>query len=234
MTQCLNGHTVCSGCRGKIRHCPSCSQPVGSFIRNLLAERIVESLQVRCPYADHGCNQMMKFVDAERHMRSLCAYRPCPCPVPGCMHAGPKQILPQHLENEHQVEKTTKCMFTCYADFATWRFRLEASEQFAILEDHNKMPQLLLHREAIEGLGDILFCTCFEDHSITYNLKVMVVQDIYEDDYKPFTTIDGASAVDIRQRNDWKKDAILCCDTEKLTGKGALLQIHVPWGLSRG
>jgi hypothetical protein len=83
-------------------------------------------------------------------------------------------------------------------------------------------------------LGDILFCTCFEDHSITYNLKVMVVQDIYEDDYKPFTTIDGASAVDIRQRNDWKKDAILCCDTEKLTGKGALLQIHVPWGLSRG
>ena len=88
-------------------------------------------------------------------------------------------------------------MFTYSADFATWRFGLEASKKFVILEDHNKMRQLLLHHEAIQGLGEILFCTYFENHNITYNLQVMVVQDIYGDDYKPYIIIDGALAVDI-------------------------------------
>jgi hypothetical protein len=171
---------------------------------------------------------MVKVQDAEEHRRSLCAFRPCPCPVPGCIHEGPKQTLSLHLQEEHQVPTKTDREFNYFAYIAIWQFELDQS-RFVILKDRTEKPQLLLHREVIEGLGETLFCTSFEDHSITYNLKVMVAPDISRDNYKPYTMIEGALAVDIRQRNGWKKDAVLCCDPQKLTGKGTVLKICIPW-----
>jgi hypothetical protein len=146
--------------------------------------------------------------------------------VPGCIHAGPKQTLPLHLQEEHQVPTKTDREFNYFASYDTWKFGQDSPQQsrFVILEDQNKKPQLLLHREVIEGLGEILFCTSFEDH----NLKV------YGEDYMPYTTIDGASAVDIRKRNDWKKDGFVCCNSQKLTGKGTKLEICIPWDSTRG
>jgi hypothetical protein len=143
------------------------------------------------------------------------------------MHEGPKQTLPLHLQKEHQVLTKTDREFNCFAAYDTWQFELKPSDQsrFVILNDQNNKPQLLLHREDIEDLGEILFCTSFEDHSITYDLKVMVAQGASGDDYKQYATIDGASAVDIRQRSDWKKHAILSCESHKLAGKGRKLQI---------
>jgi hypothetical protein len=173
---------------------------------------------VRCPYAQHGCNQVVKVKDAEEHRRSSCAFRPCPCPVPGCIHEGPKQTLSLHLQKKHLVQVLTDVRRSACL---IWQIGLESSDQsrFVILEN-SKKAELLLHREVIGGLGEILFCTSFEDHSITYNLKV--VKGNHKDHNKLYTMINGASAVDIRQRNDWKKDAILCCDPQRLTGKGAI------------
>ncbi|KAG0622925.1 hypothetical protein M758_3G134000 [Ceratodon purpureus] len=105
--QCENGHTACSGCCQMItKGCPSCSKPIGR-IRNIAIEKVIESLQVECKHACHGCNTMLKYTERAKHEEKLCEYRPTPCPVTRyprhCAYAGPKASIPAHLKDEHKM-----------------------------------------------------------------------------------------------------------------------------------
>ncbi|KAG0583383.1 hypothetical protein KC19_3G132100 [Ceratodon purpureus] len=106
--QCENGHTACSGCYQMItKGCPSCSKPIGR-IRNIAIEKVIESLQVECKHACHGCNTMLKYTERAKHEDKLCEYRPIPCPVARystrhCSYAGPKASIPVHLAVEHNM-----------------------------------------------------------------------------------------------------------------------------------
>ena len=52
--QCRNGHILCVKCKAKITVCPSCQEPMGST-RNLLAEKLLERVPVKCEFAANGC-----------------------------------------------------------------------------------------------------------------------------------------------------------------------------------
>jgi hypothetical protein len=53
-------------------------------------------------------------------------------------------------------------------------------------------------------LGNLLFCTCFEDRTMTYDLKVGL--NFGE---KSHTIMNSASAADLRSRENWKRDVLL-------------------------
>lgn len=81
--QCQNGHVACASCSKKTSNvCPSCQQPTGS-IRCLVLEKLIESLKVKCKFADSGCTATVKFSEKASHERT-CVFEPLSCPFPGC------------------------------------------------------------------------------------------------------------------------------------------------------
>jgi hypothetical protein len=127
---------MASACYVKLHQCPSCSLPVRTFIRCLIAEKIVESLQVSCLYAHFGCSKMLRFTNRADH---ICAYRPCQCPaVSGCIHEGSKQTLHEHLEKDHQV-RTVVALHALNTNPRSCEvhFRMTASERYVM----NKAPE---------------------------------------------------------------------------------------------
>ncbi|KAG0504344.1 hypothetical protein KC19_N040100 [Ceratodon purpureus] len=203
--QCQNGHSVCSACHAKIRQCPTCSKSIKTFIRNLLAEKIVESLKSSCPYTHYGCRFMAKVSVVEDHMKYFCTFRPCPCPVSGCTDEVSKGHLPEHLEMVHEVPIRTLGFIEGNSKQNGEEFSMSFADQFVMLKAPKERIQLLVHQEVIKGLGNIFFCTCFEDHTMKYDLRV---SSLARDGKFCKTSIHGALAHDIREREVWKKDIL--------------------------
>lgn len=115
-------------------------------------------------HAPSGCEQMLQYSTGKDHTENLCAYRPCPCPVPKCTHRGPKQSLGLHLEKEHDVG-SVPLEFTSFSrlrDEAHFTMRFKADKcgfRLVLLKDVDQKVQLLLHiREAVhEPQGHFLF-----------------------------------------------------------------------------
>ena len=59
--QCLNGHTLCSGCKSKVNNrCPTCRYELGN-IRGLALEKVAASLELPCKYQSHGCQEIFPY-----------------------------------------------------------------------------------------------------------------------------------------------------------------------------
>ncbi|GBG73095.1 hypothetical protein CBR_g12811 [Chara braunii] len=98
---CVNGHTVCNGCKGKLSGwCPTCRGVLGN-IRCLSLEKVAASLQLPCKFQDKGCAEVLKYDEKEEHEKS-CRFRPYRCPVRGCLTVGDVRKIVLHLEHEHQ------------------------------------------------------------------------------------------------------------------------------------
>ena len=176
-TQCENGHSVCGGCCKKLKKgCPSCEKPVGS-IRNRTIEKVLESLQVACTHAPHGCKEMLKINSRGEHEKE-CESRPFQCPVAPCRYLGSTLMMPQHLTEEHQV-RTVEISLDC----GSLLFRMKPSECLVIVK--NRRHELfLLHRETELVLadtisGDTFFCTSFGARQRCYDLKVSFFSTSY-------------------------------------------------------
>lgn len=90
-----------------------------------------------------------------------------------------------------------------------------------MLKALNHKIQLLVHEEVIEGLGNIFFCTCFEDYTMTYDLRV----SLHFGD-KSCITIHSALAHDIRKRQVWKRDVLLFSKIDPATELGTNFSIQ--------
>ncbi|PSN34082.1 E3 ubiquitin-protein ligase SIAH2, partial [Blattella germanica] len=79
ITQCLNGHNVCSKCIQELFECPVCREALnGTTSRNLFAENMAEKGKFPCKNADDGCNQIMKLSELQLH-KPVCPYRVYKC-----------------------------------------------------------------------------------------------------------------------------------------------------------
>lgn len=100
------GHLVCSPCRDKLpdSKCQVCS---GVVLQSSCygMERVVESILVPCPYAEHGCTESIIYYLKEEHKKA-CPHAPCFCPNPGCGFAGPTVALLDHFTAEHKWPTT--------------------------------------------------------------------------------------------------------------------------------
>ncbi|KAI9126828.1 hypothetical protein K1719_002424 [Acacia pycnantha] len=98
--QCKNGHIACSTCCVQLAHkCYSCTAPIGN-IRCRAIEKVLESLEISCRYARHGCIEKITLINKCIHEKD-CIYTPCWCPIFGCQFTAPSKKLSQHINHEH-------------------------------------------------------------------------------------------------------------------------------------
>ncbi|KMZ64878.1 hypothetical protein ZOSMA_347G00070 [Zostera marina] len=97
--QCKNGYIICQTCCKKInRRCPTCKCTIG--VRNLVLEHIINSIQVRCPYATNGCAEVFSFCDRQSHAKN-CHHAPLSCPFESCSFDGCNAELFNHIKDAH-------------------------------------------------------------------------------------------------------------------------------------
>jgi hypothetical protein len=80
--QCDNGHLFCRNCRSRLIDCPICRKKLG-IGRNLLAEKLLEKIPLRCPYSSLGCQVKISQKDVENHGQE-CHLREVCCPSRLC------------------------------------------------------------------------------------------------------------------------------------------------------
>ena len=95
--QCSNGHILCNKCKTKITVCPFCRKPMRTQ-RNLLAEKLLEKLPVKCEFVANGCSKRMLSTVLPGHM-TTCAHRDVQCFE--CKDKHPMSALGDHLKTSH-------------------------------------------------------------------------------------------------------------------------------------
>ncbi|KRX92169.1 E3 ubiquitin-protein ligase Siah1 [Trichinella pseudospiralis] len=71
--QCQSGHLVCGNCRPKLTCCPTCRGPVPS-VRNLVMEKIANSVLFPCKFSSNGCPAAMLYQEKVEH-EEACEFR---------------------------------------------------------------------------------------------------------------------------------------------------------------
>ncbi|KAF8684786.1 hypothetical protein HU200_044209 [Digitaria exilis] len=97
--QCGVGHLICKSCCAKLKKCPVC--PRIGFERCFGMEHVVESIEVSCSFAKHGCTKSIVYFNKKRHEKA-CRHGPCFCPETGCNFIGPALALMGHLTAHHK------------------------------------------------------------------------------------------------------------------------------------
>ncbi|KAK3137467.1 hypothetical protein QOZ80_5BG0452630 [Eleusine coracana subsp. coracana] len=97
--QCKEGHALCSSCRDKLAPTGKCHVR-GGYRRCRAMERLVETVLVACPNADHGCNARLIYYDLPGHCK-VCPHAPCHCPGESCSFVGPTKQLVDHITGSH-------------------------------------------------------------------------------------------------------------------------------------
>ncbi|KRZ62449.1 E3 ubiquitin-protein ligase Siah1 [Trichinella nativa] len=100
--QCQSGHLVCGNCRPKLTCCPTCRGPVPS-VRNLVMEKIANSVLFPCKFSSNGCPAAMLYQEKVEH-EEACEFRPysCPCPGASCKWQGNLDAVMPHLVKIHK------------------------------------------------------------------------------------------------------------------------------------
>lgn len=176
--QCENGHPACSVCCEKISRCPSCSQPTGR-IRNRAFEEVIESLQVECKHAGHGCNTMVKYTEKANHEKDLCEYRPVLCPVirlmldfsgGDCTYIGPQASISGHLADAHGVR-----IVECSGSMMSTTFIMKDSEDEIVMIKAKEAWLLVGWLENFQG--DAFHCdSVLTSKEVAYKLTVKPIK----------------------------------------------------------
>ena len=100
--QCSNGHSICSQCY-KIsgETCPECRSEIRDDFRNIIVEKLLESIQIVCRFP--GCGVNLSLANRLKHEED-CEFNPnLECVYPRCVWYGPD--LCYHLKTAHSVKE---------------------------------------------------------------------------------------------------------------------------------
>ncbi|KAK7230333.1 E3 ubiquitin-protein ligase [Aureococcus anophagefferens] len=80
ITQCQQGHALCSSCYACVGKCPTCRVELPEApIRSLALEQLAASLRVPCKHAARGCGLELEYAAFAGHV-ACCEHRPFRCP----------------------------------------------------------------------------------------------------------------------------------------------------------
>jgi len=99
---CLNGHNICSKCRGRVQCCPTCrAEFLGT--RNVVLENIARNQKYPCANRQRGCLDLLSIEHIAKH-QDVCAYGKIKCPFileMNCTWNGFKSDLKRHAIAAH-------------------------------------------------------------------------------------------------------------------------------------
>jgi E3 ubiquitin-protein ligase SIAH1 len=99
---CINGHNICSECKNRVQHCPTCKAEF-SKIRNLALENIARRRKYPCRYRESGCLELFSTEHIAEH-QTVCVYGEINCPlqiIGKCSWKGNKSDLKEHAKAQH-------------------------------------------------------------------------------------------------------------------------------------
>ncbi|GJR49027.1 aminotransferase-like mobile domain-containing protein [Tanacetum coccineum] len=182
--ECENGHIACDSCCSKVkRKCPSCCFPIG-YNRCRAIEKVIESVQVSCKYAQYGCRETMTYNKKQGH-EQLCPHVTCFCPHPSCPFAGSSKNLYLHFGIQHAASTTR---FTYNTAFI---LPVELNKKHIILQEQRESVVFILNHEVkehgrsfnVDCVGPSTLKTSFEYQLIAKNtetsLSIQSVPEIY-------------------------------------------------------
>ena len=107
---CPSGHIVCRPCKKRVTDCPTCRQPMPESMTNSLAGALIEQVQHKCKYSDHGCVVKMMLKDLQAHEKN-CPERTIQCPYHICDSIVALKDFNEHAFNSrHSKQGTTNAM----------------------------------------------------------------------------------------------------------------------------
>jgi E3 ubiquitin-protein ligase SIAH1 len=107
-------------------------------------ECIVESILVPCPYAEHGCTDMITYYRKGEH-KEACPHAPCFCPDPGCGFAGSKAALLDHFSSQHKWPLTAFKYYVPFDLHATPGLHVLHGQDGSLFLLNVALPELPLH-----------------------------------------------------------------------------------------
>ncbi|XP_046673985.1 E3 ubiquitin-protein ligase Siah2-like [Homalodisca vitripennis] len=97
MVQCVNGHLICSDCRGELETCPTCRDTFSNDKPSGIITQIVEALPPRCHHKN--CGRYINRNDDDHQV--YCGFRLTQCKFVDCEWNGCSQDILQHVIDEH-------------------------------------------------------------------------------------------------------------------------------------
>ncbi|XP_050379029.1 E3 ubiquitin-protein ligase SINAT5-like [Argentina anserina] len=178
INQCLNGHTLCSICKLKVKNCcPTCREELGD-IRCLALEKVAESLELPCKYSSFGCLEIFPYYRKVKH-EARCDFRPYSCPHPGpeCSAVGDIAFLLDHLRVDHKVDMHNGCSFDHLYVNSTPRETENAAKMLMVFSCYSHY--FCLHFEAFQlGIAPVYIAflrfmgDAVEARTFSYRLEV--------------------------------------------------------------
>ena len=173
--QCSNGHSICSQCykkSGKI--CPECRSEIRDNFRNIIVEKLLESLQIICGFP--GCDTNLLLSNRLKHEEN-CIFNPnIECVMPQCEWYGPD--LCNHLKTVHSIKE-----FNMRRDGGirgwnskTWQ---NADWGFSIWNFDGK---IILNQS--QSTGELFFLWVYDLGDKRHNLRLSVGKNIQQVSFK--------------------------------------------------
>jgi E3 ubiquitin-protein ligase SIAH1 len=136
---CTNGHNICSKCRERVQHCPTCRARF-SEIRCLALENIARRQEYPCANRRSGCLELFSIEHIAEH-HTLCVYGKIKCPFHinwNCSWKGFKSDLKEHAKAAHPE---------CYFEETTLRSSLFCDRILTVL---SCFGELFVHYKRIQ------------------------------------------------------------------------------------
>jgi len=110
---CMNGHNICSKCRGRVQCCPTCR---AKFLetRNVALENIARRQKYPCDNRRRGCLDLFTVEHINEH-NAVCVYGKIKCPFKlneNCPWNSFKSDLKEHVKEAHTDCFTERSKFS--------------------------------------------------------------------------------------------------------------------------
>ncbi|AES99097.2 putative E3 ubiquitin-protein ligase SIN [Medicago truncatula] len=157
VSQCDNGHIVCSTCCPKLGNkCYKCSLPTSSKHCKAI-ENLLVSLEMSCPNAKYGCNKKISYIRKRNHEKE-CIHVPCYCPISSCGFVASSEVLSKHFSDKH---KDSQIKFS-YGD--SFNVSLKSKDETIVFQEESYGKLFILNNRATL-LGNAINICCIGPNS---------------------------------------------------------------------
>lgn len=109
--KCLNTAITSTGVDPEDFKCPSCRAPARDVFLDVprLLVNMCGEIQVKCPFSEEGCKEIVPRGHVQTHVNKYCSYRLMDCPDPLCEKKTRKKDLHSDHKCMHELCRCSRC-----------------------------------------------------------------------------------------------------------------------------